>query len=533
MTPLRICGLVAAALLCCCTTRGQSTCALAHPDLGVHICFPPTEESKELPSILHVSAQINAPEGETVKSFTIWLDRAPVGQEVERVPARRVSVEGNLGSPLPAGKHVLTIKAPKVGEATANIVTGESPLIAPCDPVTNFPHWDCISRPAVRGSKEVPLFTLARVRVHRADAASLYAEYQQAFLDELEALQLDIMEVAAFDRAGNLYLATHARSDIEVRKYSPGGQKLEFATIVNSCGSGFTALDAMAVNDEGQVWIAGHSDACFQASENALQHAPAQKGEMRAFVLSVSTRPGIFPALRFFTYISPSAAERIGALRVDSAGNAYIVGTTTSVDFPHQVQLTVDSQAPSSYLSFAAILNSDGSALLGSSLLRGVLATGIGVGEKNVFIAGRASASGFLRNSTLRRGSAAEAHSSGEFVCCLPFAASLAKDLSSLTAATLLSATPVAGSPSLAMAALGQIVVTAVPSRTPSSGKRTMVSGSSQVLYSWLPSSPSRVCSQILPGHVPPSVVNDGTLQAFVRDFDSPICNTRAKQLFP
>jgi hypothetical protein len=511
--------------------HGQSTCALTNPEAGVHICYPIGKQTEEVPSILHISAEINAPANATVSSFTVLVDNTPVGQQLERVPAQRISVEGNLGVPLLQGKHLLTIKAPGIGEATAEIVTGEPEAIVPCDPVTNFPQWDCVSRPPVRGAKEVSPFASLRVNRQNLDAVSVYAQYEKLVLGELEALQLDHMEVAAFDSAGNLYVATHAHSNIEVRKYTPRGQKLEFATVISSCGRGFTALDAMAVNDEGEIWIAGHSAACFRASDHAAEkESAALRGIMRAFVLSVSARPGKFPPLQFFTYLSGNAEDRITTLRIDAAGDAYVAGTTNSVDFPHNAELNINARTGSLQLSFVSVLKPDGSALLHSTLLRGATITALELRQSKVFIAGQTSASGFRSKSRPMSATAArvQASSPGN-VCCSPFAAILPQDLSSITAATLLSDTPIALSRSLAITAAGEIVTTAAPVSIRSSSKGT----SDRLLYAWSQGSRNRVCSQRMAGSLPPTLVNNPVLEAFAEGITSPICNRREKNVSP
>ena len=77
--------------------------------------------------------------------------------------------------------------------------------------------------------------------------------------------------------------------------------------------------------------------------------------------------------------------DRATAIAVDSAGNAYIAGTTSSTDFP--VSAGAYQATPSE--GFVAKLNADGSALLGSTYVRGAEPAGIAVDAAgNVFVTG-------------------------------------------------------------------------------------------------------------------------------------------------
>ena len=509
---------------------GQTTCSLQHSETGVHICFPPDGGPNQMSPILHISAQINAPSDKLIQEFTILVDGAAVGQERERVPTPQVSVEGNLGSPLLPGKHLVTIKAPEVGEANAKIVVAESELTFPCDPVTNFPQWSCVSRPAVRGSKEV--FPLSSLRErNRTKGGAPYEEYERIVLDELEALQLDSMELAAYDNAGQLYVATHVHSDIEVRRYSAGGQKLEFATIVSSCGPGFTALDAIAVDDQGHIWIGGHSSACFHASEQAFQKTSATtRKRVRSFVLSLSTHPGAAPPLRYFTYLSPAGEERIHAIQVDNLGNAHLAGAAASLDFPHEKLLIVNKEPrSSSQLSFLAILNADGSALLHSTLLRGVTAQSLYIGrDKNIFIAGQTAASDSVANSKPNHASHSVAKLSSTAACCALFAAALRADLSAVTSTVLIGSEPIHGRVSLAITEIGEIVLIAPTANfARSRGEFSKPSGRS--LYVLTAASLGQQCSKLLSGNLPPSLVTTTAIESFAGDASSPICAMRGR----
>src|SRR6185312_2637555 len=130
--------------------RAQTTCSLSQTEPGVHLCFPSASTATEVPPLLHISAQINAPEGKQVSGYTIKVDDIAVGLDVERVPVHQLAVEGNLGMPLAPGKHSLKIEAGGVGEISTKIIVRPIETIVPCESVTNFPQWVCTSRPIRR-----------------------------------------------------------------------------------------------------------------------------------------------------------------------------------------------------------------------------------------------------------------------------------------------------------------------------------------------------------------------------------------------
>jgi hypothetical protein len=75
------------------------------------------------------------------------------------------------------------------------------------------------------------------------------------------------------------------------------------------------------------------------------------------------------PVLAYSTYLGGSGDDEIDGIVADSAGNAYVVGTTTSLDFPTLNGYT--STANSSGTVFVSVLNPSGTSLLYSTYLGG------------------------------------------------------------------------------------------------------------------------------------------------------------------
>lgn len=480
--------------------HAQTTCSLSQKEAGVYLCFPSNSETSEVPALVHISAQINAPEGKSVSGYSIKVDDVAVGVDVERVPPRQLAVEGTLGMPLAPGKHSLKIEAAGIGEVSTKIIVKPTEGIVPCATVTNFPQWLCTSRPVQAVPTPASLLAPAENR-----SKSSFEQFAYALLSQFESLQLDSMEVAAFDDAGNIYTASHTLSDIEVRKYGPGGARLEFATVVSSCGAGFTALDGIAIAADGQVWIAGHSTACFRPTPIALEHEPvAASGEERSFLLRVNAKLNGAPPLSYFSFLPNGAGSRVTGLRADQTGNVYIAGSTTSSAFPHQNTLALSARNSGSPLSFLAVLKADGSALLNSALLQGIRVSALAIDKDAIAIAGdgESPASG-------RQGSAS---------CCSEILAKLRPDLSAVASFTRV---PHQGKVSIsALAAITGNGLLAVGYAKQPAGARINTEPIREMIYSWSSDSP-RACSELISGPAPPAIVNTPALDAYARHASS------------
>lgn len=478
--------------------NAQTTCSLSQTEPGVHLCFP--SATSDVPPLVHISAEINAPEGKLVSGYTIKVDNVLVGVDVERVPARQLAVEGTLGTPLAPGEHSIRIEASGIGEAETKVLVKAADGIVPCASVTNVPQWVCTSRPYKGEPTAQSLFAALQ---SSANAHVSFDHFAHALLQDLEALQLDSMEVAALDDSGNIYTASHSLSDIEVRKYGPRGHKLEFATVVSSCGTGFTALDSVAITNEGQVWIAGHSAACFQPTANALDKGSSTKsGEERSFLLRVNTTLNASPPLMYFSFLPEAAHSRITGLQVGQNGDVYVAGYTTALSFPHQHVLNLKAhEAASEALSFVAVLKADGSALLNSVLLQGVHVTALAVNKEMVAIAGAAGTRSTNHNASSN--------------CCLEALAKLSIDLSALTSRTMLPREASGGIQALAATDSGGLL--AVGYGNNPAARALDASSLRTTIYSWSPSSRRPSCSRVLSATTMPTLINVPALNAYAR----------------
>lgn len=79
----------------------------------------------------------------------------------------------------------------------------------------------------------------------------------------------------------------------------------------------------------------------------------------------------IDPVLSYSTFLGGTASEQANAIAVDSTGNAYVTGWTTSTDFP-TTSGTLDTTNDGNQDIFISKLNASGTALLFSTFLGGV-----------------------------------------------------------------------------------------------------------------------------------------------------------------
>jgi hypothetical protein len=94
-------------------------------------------------------------------------------------------------------------------------------------------------------------------------------------------------------------------------------------------GTGFSAAMAIAVDSSGAAYIAGYTDSYNLPTVNPEQNFNA--GSNNAFVAKLTPSGN---GIEYCTYVGGSADDRAYGIAVDSTGAAYVAGTTTSTDFP-------------------------------------------------------------------------------------------------------------------------------------------------------------------------------------------------------
>ncbi len=167
-----------------------------------------------------------------------------------------------------------------------------------------------------------------------------------------------------------------------VAKLNPGGSALVYSTYLG--GDGYNFGNGIAADSAGDAYVTGTTNASNFPTVNALQpsHGGAQ-GTFNAFIAKINPSGS---ALLYSTYLGgnagfgggPSGTEGQG-IAVDSSGNAYVTGETSSTDFPTVNAIQSSCCGVFEYDAFIAKINASGSALVYSTYLGGGFDGGYGI----------------------------------------------------------------------------------------------------------------------------------------------------------
>jgi uncharacterized protein (TIGR03437 family) len=112
-----------------------------------------------------------------------------------------------------------------------------------------------------------------------------------------------------------------------VTELKSGGSGLLLSTYIG--GSAGDGVQSVATDPAGDTYVAGVTYSKDFPTLNAIE--PALAGVTNAFVAAWNGQTG---ALQYSTYLGGSGQDSAAAIAADAIGNAYIVGSTTSSDFP-------------------------------------------------------------------------------------------------------------------------------------------------------------------------------------------------------
>jgi len=173
---------------------------------------------------------------------------------------------------------------------------------------------------------------------------------------------------------------------------------LTYATYLG--GTGHDEANAIAVDSHGNAYIAGETSSTdFPTTTGAYQgkHASTANGSYDVYVAKLNADG---TALVYATYLGGSAGEYANGIAVDSAGAAYVTGTTYSTDFPVSTgafQPKSAGQYSSIGSVFVSKISPDGTALAYSTYLGG---KGNRNGEGGYAIAVDANGDAFVTGGT-------------------------------------------------------------------------------------------------------------------------------------
>jgi Beta-propeller repeat len=146
-----------------------------------------------------------------------------------------------------------------------------------------------------------------------------------------------------------------------VAKLGAAGNTLTYSTyVLNASAKG------IAVDGSSYAYVTGSASSGFATTAGAFQTATHNSSSTNAFILKLNTTG---TAATFATFLGGSGTDVGNGVAVDSGGNAYVGGSTTSTNFPltNALQTSLGGQLD----GFVAKVNATGSALVYSTYLGG------------------------------------------------------------------------------------------------------------------------------------------------------------------
>ncbi|WP_420266126.1 SBBP repeat-containing protein [Candidatus Magnetominusculus dajiuhuensis] len=183
-----------------------------------------------------------------------------------------------------------------------------------------------------------------------------------------------------------------------VTKLNAGGTALVYSTFLGGSNGGYSV--GIAVDSSGYAYVVGTDFSTdFPTTTGAFQ--TTLKGRSNAFITKLNT---IGTALVYSTLLGGSSggayADEGNGIRVDSSGNAYITGSTSSTDFPVTTG-AFQSTLKGATNAFITKLNPTGTALVYSTFLGGSISGNLGDTGSGIAIdsSGDAYVTGFAKST--------------------------------------------------------------------------------------------------------------------------------------
>jgi len=187
----------------------------------------------------------------------------------------------------------------------------------------------------------------------------------------------------AVDSAGNAYVTGVAQSanypttpgafqtafgsgirDDFVTKLNATGSALVYSTFLGSGSIGY--VGGIAVDSTGNAYVTGADDSTFPTTPGAFQ--TSVNGGFNAFVAKLNPTGS---ALVYSTFLGGPGRDFGNGVAVDSTGNAYVAGATSSTSFPVTAGAFQTTLSGIVQNAFVTKLNANGTALIYSTYLGG------------------------------------------------------------------------------------------------------------------------------------------------------------------
>ena len=232
----------------------------------------------------------------------------------------------------------------------------------------------------------------------------------------------DVLTAMTADAAGNVYVTAYTDSsnlprvralqgnnrggyyglDAYVAKLDPNGAEFVYATYLG--GNDDELVYGIAADASGNAYVTG-TTASTNFPVSLVAYQKLNKGILSGFITKIDSTGTL---LSYSTYYGGSRTDIPGGITVDKAGNVYVVGDTTSTDFPtttgaYQTTHRGGNPKGSGTDIFLLKMNISGTALVYSTLLGGSdddVGAAVAVDDAgNAYIGGRTSSTNFPTTS--------------------------------------------------------------------------------------------------------------------------------------
>ncbi len=187
-----------------------------------------------------------------------------------------------------------------------------------------------------------------------------------------------------------------------VTKFNASGSALVYSTYLGG-SNGSDVGNGIAVDSSGNVYVTGRTTSTNFPTVNQFQFTNGGGVKGTAFVTKLDAS-GSF--LAYSTYLGGTGGDAGNGIAVDSSGNAYVTGSTGSVDFPtmNPFQLR-NGEATAGSTAFVTKFNASGSALVYSTYLGGTYMAGaLTAGDTGYGIAVDSGGNAYVTGNTRSQG---------------------------------------------------------------------------------------------------------------------------------
>ncbi len=203
---------------------------------------------------------------------------------------------------------------------------------------TNFPITAIAIQPTYGGGDDTGFVT----KLSPGGASLVYSTYLGGSTED-EATGI------AVDSAGNAYVSGQTYSTdfptVNAFQSTQPGNESQFVTKINAAGTAlvystylggnhYAFTGKIAVDSAGDAYVVGSTDSASFPTANPIQATYHGTGSLTSYNAYISELDPAGSALVFSTYLGGSVDDEAVGVALDSSGNVYVTGSTSSTDFP-------------------------------------------------------------------------------------------------------------------------------------------------------------------------------------------------------